>query len=88
MAYDIENNSWSHLKPSGTAPASANTNAAFYDYDARRDIVVAIHFSTSRERLPVFMRTTRIQILGQTRFPFRQKVPHFILLPIPFSTES
>jgi hypothetical protein len=44
MAYDIESNSWSHLKPKGTAPAPANTNAAFYEYDARLDIVVAIHF--------------------------------------------
>jgi hypothetical protein len=44
MAYDIESNSWSHLKPMGSAPAPANTNAAFYEYDARLDIVVAIHF--------------------------------------------
>jgi hypothetical protein len=44
MAYDIESNSWSHLKPTGTAPAPANTNAAFYEYDARLDIVVVIHF--------------------------------------------
>ncbi len=44
MAYDIEANSWSHLKPTGTAPGAANTNAAFYEYDARLDVVVAIHF--------------------------------------------
>ena len=44
MAYDIESNSWSHLKPTGTAPPPANTNAAFYEYCARLDIVVAIHF--------------------------------------------
>jgi hypothetical protein len=44
MAYDIESNSWSHLKPTGKAPPPANTNAAFYEYDARLDIVVAIHF--------------------------------------------
>ena len=44
MAYDIESNSWSHLKPKGTAPEPANTNAAFYEYDARLDIVVAIQF--------------------------------------------
>ena len=44
MAYDIEGNSWSHLNPTGTAPPPANTNAAFYEYDARLDIVVAIHF--------------------------------------------
>lgn len=44
MAYDIESNSWSHLRPKGTAPAPANTNAAFYENDARLDIVVAIHF--------------------------------------------
>jgi len=44
MAYDIEANTWSHLKPTGTAPAAANTNAAFYEYDARLDVVVAIHF--------------------------------------------
>jgi hypothetical protein len=44
MAYDIESNTWSHLKPKGTAPAPANTNAAFYEYDARLDVVVAIHF--------------------------------------------
>ncbi|MBA4192012.1 MAG: hypothetical protein C0467_28875 [Planctomycetaceae bacterium] len=45
MAYNIENNSWSHLKPTGTAPPAANTNAAFYEYDARLDIVIAIHFT-------------------------------------------
>jgi len=44
MAYDIGSNSWSHLKPTGTAPPPANTNAAFYEYDARLDTVVAIHF--------------------------------------------
>lgn len=44
MAYDIQSNSWSHLKPAGTAPPPANTNAAFYEYDARLDLVVAIHF--------------------------------------------
>lgn len=44
MAYDIEGNSWSHLKPTGTPPPPANTNAAFYEYDARLDLVVAIHF--------------------------------------------
>jgi len=45
MAYDIEANTWSHLKPTGTAPAAANTNAAFYEYDARLDVVVAMYFS-------------------------------------------
>lgn len=44
LAYDVEDNSWSHLKPKGTAPPPANTNAAFYEYDARLDLVVAIHF--------------------------------------------
>lgn len=44
MAYDIEANTWSHLKPTGTAPGAANTNAAFYEYDARLDVVVVIHF--------------------------------------------
>ena len=44
MAYDIDSNTWSHLKPGGTAPTAANTNAAFYEYDARLDKVVAIHF--------------------------------------------
>ena len=44
MAYDIESNAWSHLKPTGTAQPPANTNAAFYKYDARLDLVVAIHF--------------------------------------------
>lgn len=44
MAYDIESNSWSHLKPTGISPPPANTNAAFYEYDARLDVVVAIHF--------------------------------------------
>ena len=44
LAYDIESNAWSHLKPKGTDPPPANTNAAFYEYDARLDIVLAIHF--------------------------------------------
>ena len=44
MAYDLDGNSWSHLKPTGTAPEAANTNAAFYEYDVRLDVVVAIHF--------------------------------------------
>ena len=45
MAYDIGGNAWSHLKPTGNAPPPANTNAAFYEYDARLDAVVAIHFA-------------------------------------------
>lgn len=44
MAYDIGANSWTHLKPTGAIPDPANTNAAFYEYDARLDVVVAIHF--------------------------------------------
>jgi hypothetical protein len=44
MAYDIESNSWNHLNPKGTAPLPASSNTAFYEYDARRDMVVAIHF--------------------------------------------
>jgi hypothetical protein len=44
MAYDIENNAWSHLKPKGASPPPANTNAAYYEYDPRLDVVVAIHF--------------------------------------------
>ena len=44
MAYDLESKSWSHLKPTGPAPPPANTNAAFYEYDARLDIVLVIHF--------------------------------------------
>lgn len=47
MAYDIDTNTWSHLKPTGAMPAPANTNAAFYEYDARLDVVVAIHFKGS-----------------------------------------
>ena len=49
MAYDIESNSWSHLKPTGTAPPPASTNGAFYEYDARLDLVVAMHF---KEKTP------------------------------------
>ena len=44
MTYDIEENAWIELKPTGAGPGPANTNAAFYEYDARLDIVVAIHF--------------------------------------------
>lgn len=44
MSYDIESNTWQHLKPTGIAPPPANTNAAFYEYDGRLDLVVAIHF--------------------------------------------
>jgi hypothetical protein len=44
MTYDIENKTWSPLKPTVTAPPPANTNAAFYEYDARLDFVVALHF--------------------------------------------
>ena len=62
MAYDIEGNSWSHLKPTGTAPAPANTNAAFYEYDARLDIVVAIHF---KGKTPgIFVYDPKTQFLG------------------------
>lgn len=45
MAYDIEANTWIELKPTGSSPGPANTNAAFYEYDARLDLVVAIRFS-------------------------------------------
>ena len=44
MAYDIESNTWIELKPKGTAPAAGNTNAAYYEYDARLDKVVVIYF--------------------------------------------
>ena len=44
MAYDIDSNTWIELKPKGTAPEPANTNAAYYEYDARLDTVVALHF--------------------------------------------
>ncbi len=54
MAYDIENNSWSHLKPTGSTPAPANTNAAFYEYDSRLDIVVAIHFKGETPGIHVY----------------------------------
>ena len=55
MAYDLESNCWSHLKPTGTAPLPANTNAAFYEYDARLDIVVAIHFKGKSHGIFVYM---------------------------------
>lgn len=45
MAYDIETSTWVELKPTGTGPGPANTNAAFYEYDARLDRVVAIRFT-------------------------------------------
>jgi hypothetical protein len=54
MAYDIESNTWSHLKPTGTAPPPANTNAAFYEYDARLDLVVAVHFKGKRPGVFVY----------------------------------
>lgn len=44
MAYDIRSNSWIELKPKGPALAPANTNAAYFEYDPIRDLVVAIHF--------------------------------------------
>jgi len=44
MAYDIESATWIELKPKGTAPAPANTNGAYYEYDPLHDRVVAIHF--------------------------------------------
>jgi hypothetical protein len=58
MAYDIESNSWSHLKPKGPAPPPANTNAAFYEYDPRLDIVVAIHFTGKSPGIFVYDPTT------------------------------
>lgn len=54
MAYDIVGNSWSHLKPTGKAPPAANTNAAFYEYDARLDVVVAIHFKGTTPGIYVY----------------------------------
>lgn len=58
MAYDIESNSWSHLKPNGPSPGPANTNAAFYEYDARLDIVVAIHFKGKSTGIWVYKPST------------------------------
>lgn len=58
MACDIESNSWSHLKAMGTAPPPANTNAAFLEYDARLDIVVAIHFKGSAPGIFVYNPNT------------------------------
>jgi hypothetical protein len=54
MAYDIDNNTWSHLKPTGTAPPPANTNAAYFEYDARLDVVVAIHFTETSPGIHVY----------------------------------
>jgi hypothetical protein len=54
MAYDIAANAWTHLKPNGTAPPPANTNAAFYEYDARLDRVVALHFTGPKPGVYVY----------------------------------
>lgn len=54
MAYDIEMNTWIELKPQGPAPAPANTNAAFYEYDARLDLMVAIHFKGKTPGINVY----------------------------------
>lgn len=54
MAYDIGSNAWSHLKPAGPAPGPANTNAAFYEYDPRLDVVVAIHFKGESPGIHVY----------------------------------
>jgi len=74
-AYDIESNSWSHLKPTGTAPAAANTNAAFYEYDARLDVVLAIHFKG--KTTGIFVYDPDRPIHGPTRSPSRADGPKF-----------
>ena len=85
MAYEIEANTWSHLKPTGSAPAAANTNAAFYEYNARLDIVVAIHF---REKTPgVFVYNPKTNSWA-ARFRSRRTVPSFNTLPTLVTTES
>jgi hypothetical protein len=42
MAYDIESNTWSHLKPKGDGPEAMSTNGAYYEYDPLLDLVVAL----------------------------------------------
>lgn len=54
MAYDIERNTWIELKPEGAGPGPANTNAAFYEYDARLDRVVAIRFTGATAGVHVY----------------------------------
>jgi hypothetical protein len=74
MAYDIEGNAWSHLKPTGTAPPPANTNAAFYEYDARLDVVVAIHFKGRSPGVFVYDPNTNS---WADPIPFPADVPKF-----------
>lgn len=47
MAYDIDSNAWSHLKPKGAAPEamSMGTNSAYYEYDPVLDLVVVIQMT-------------------------------------------
>jgi hypothetical protein len=75
MAYDIEGNSWSYLKPTGTAPAAANTNAAFYEYDARLDVVVAIHFKGKTTGIYVYDPKTNS---WADPLPFPADAPRFL----------
>ncbi len=44
LAYDLKAGVWSDLGPAGTAPASAGTNGAFYEYVPQLDRVIAIDF--------------------------------------------
>jgi len=74
MAYDIETNTWSHLKPDGTAPEAANTNAAYYEYDARLDIVVAMHFTGKSPGIYVYNPDTN---KWADPIPFPADVPKF-----------
>jgi hypothetical protein len=74
MAYDIETNSWSHLRPTGTAPPPASTNGAFYEYDPRLDVVVAIHFKGTSPGIFVYSPKTNA---WADSLPFPADVPKF-----------
>jgi hypothetical protein len=74
MAYDIEKNTWIELKPNGDGPGPANTNAAFYEYDARLDRVVAIRFTGKAAGIHVYDPETNV---WADPLPFPKEGPMF-----------
>jgi hypothetical protein len=74
MAYDIAENTWMHLKPKGTPPAPANTNAAFFEYDPRLDLVIAIHFHEKTPGVFVYDPSTNA---WSAPLPFPKECPKF-----------
>lgn len=76
MAYDLESNAWSYLKPSGNGPdASMGTNSAYYEYNPVLDLVVVIQMTGKTLGIHTYNPNTNS---WADMFPFPVSGPRFL----------